>query len=514
MGEKKYTCSSYSQILWSSFIVGGAQGVNYLIALVRTKVVAILLGPSGIGLISLYASAIELVSAVARLGINESGVREVAAAQSSGDSDRLARTVRTLHRACWVTGFLGWLITSALSYPLSVWVFGSSERMWAFVALGATVFFGSISGGQNALIQGLRRIGDLARLSVLAASVSTLIAVILYAWAGEKAIIPVLIISAAVNLGSTWWFARRIQIAPITITWVETFANSKRLVNLGLAFMYGVVLSAAVMLVIRAFIVRETGVEASGIYQAAWGISGMFGGFILGAMGADFYPRLTAVADHNQQVNQLVNEQIEIGILLALPGLLGTIVFAPWLIHLFYSAKFLQSADLLPWLVVGIYGQMITFPLGFIQRAKGKARWIFISQSHLHLLHLGLAISMFFIYGLIGMAWAFAISTYIHGVLTLLIARHLSQFTWSASTITLAMTSTFLIIAAFVAKAFTNELSQLTIGTLFTIAASAVSLRGLASRLGADHRLINLALKLPGGRFACGLRPRSLATSD
>ena len=68
---------SYWQILRSSSIMGGAAGLNYLIALVRVKVVAILLGPTGVGLVSLYTSAIGLLGTVSGLGIGSSAVREV-----------------------------------------------------------------------------------------------------------------------------------------------------------------------------------------------------------------------------------------------------------------------------------------------------------------------------------------------------------------------------------------------------------------------------------------------------
>ena len=37
--------NSYGQILKSSSIIGGAQGINYLIGMVRVKLVAVLLGP-------------------------------------------------------------------------------------------------------------------------------------------------------------------------------------------------------------------------------------------------------------------------------------------------------------------------------------------------------------------------------------------------------------------------------------------------------------------------------------
>ena len=496
---------SYGQILRSSSIIGSAQGINYLLAMVRTKLAALLLGPSGIGLISLYTSATGLVGTMSELGIGSSGVREVAEAHGSRDATRVAETIKTLRRVCWLTGLLGWALAAALSYPLSLWTFASGEQAWVIALLGVTLLLGAISGGQSALLQGTRRIGDLARVGMLGAAISTVIAAGLYVWLGARGVVPALIVTAAVNLGSSWWFARKITVPAVSLTWRETFGYSKRLISLGLAFMYGAVLAAAVGLAIRAMIVRRFGLDANGIYQAAWGISGMFAGYILGAMGADFYPRLTAVAADNGQVNRLVNEQTEIGILLALPGLLGTLAFAPALIHLLFSAKFLAGAELLPWFVVGVFGQVLTWPLGFIQRAKGDPRWIFLSQSHLNLLHLVLAYVLISAFGIRAAAWAFALATYVHGFVVYAIARRLSAFRWHPVVVNLILTAGAFVVCGFAVQALAGGVIGVGLGAVITLATCVVSLRGISSRLGDGHRIVKLAIRFPGGRLVCGV---------
>ena len=90
--------SSYGQILKSSSIVGGAQGASCVIGLLRTKAVAVLLGPAGVGLVGLYVSVIDLVGTFAQFGIDESGVRGVAAAAGTNNVGRLpSRTLRALY---------------------------------------------------------------------------------------------------------------------------------------------------------------------------------------------------------------------------------------------------------------------------------------------------------------------------------------------------------------------------------------------------------------------------------
>lgn len=497
--------SSYGQILRSTSIIGGAQGINFLIGMVRTKLVAILLGPSGVGLVGLYMSATGLVGKIAGLGISSSGVREISEAHTSGDPERMARTLKTLRRACWATGIFGWVLTAALSYPLSQWTFNSHEYAWPIALLGITLLFGSITGGEAALVQGTRRIGDLARLNVLGVLAGTIIAVGLYWWLGKKGIVPVLIVTSAINLGIAWWFARKIQVTPIFLSFSETWKNSKRLVGLGMAFMWSSLLAAAVALAIRVMIVDNLGLEANGIYQAAWGISGMFAGFILGAMGTEFYPRLAAASNDHVAMSRIVNEQIEIGMLLALPGLVVTLFFAPWLMTIFYTTKFLPGAELLPWFVIGVFLQVLVWPMGYITIALGAGKWFAGSETATLLLQILLSILLLKHFGLCGVALAFSLYYLFYMILALAVSFHLIKFRWSNQVVKILLGATFLVGASFAAHLNIPEWGRPASGVLFSISSIIYSLRGLVSRLGQQHRLVLMACRMPYGRLLCGI---------
>ncbi len=483
--------------------MGGAQGLNYIIGMVRMKIVAILLGPSGIGLVGLYVSITGLMSTLAQLGIDQSGVREVAEAEGTKDGQRVAHAVKTLRRVCWLTGLTGWLLTVVLAWPISQWTFGSNTRTWAVAILGSTVFLGAISGGQTAILQGMRRVGDLAKLQVYSAVLTTLFAVGLYMWRGEDAIIPVIIATSSITFSFTWYFSSRIQLDTVSQSWHETMSNSKRLVGLGTAFMYAALLAAIVGLAIRALIVRELGLDASGLYQAAWGLSGMFAGFILGAMGTDFYPRISAVATDNAKVNRLVNEQIEVGVLLAVPGLLGTLALGPMVLHAFYSAKFIPAASLLPWFLLGVFGQVISWPLGMIQMAKGAQGWIYFSRTVGNVTWLSLTYVLIKANGLAGVCWSFAAYVWIQNAVVFCIARKLSNFHWSHSVMQTAGASTILVLSAFAVRWLPSEPVATGLILIATLAASIFSARGLTRRLGFDNKLAAIILKVPGMKWVC-----------
>lgn len=468
--------------------------------MIRGKAVAVLLGPSGMGLVGMYTTALDFVGTIANLGIGSSAVREIAEAAGAEDEIRLGRSIKVLRRTVWATGLLGWALTAAFAWPLSQWIFGSHQYTWALIILGSTLLFSSISAGQTALLQGRRRIADLARLSIVSATVGSLCSVGLYAWLHERGIVPVLLVTGLISLGASWWYARRVDAVSVQLTWLETGAEAKRLIQFGLSFMWCGILVSGTTMAIRSLIVRDFGLDANGIYQAAWSLSGMFAGFILGAMGTDFYPRLTAVANDREKTNRLVNEQMEIGILLALPGLIGTLMFSPLIMRIFFSAKFLEGAQLLPWFVIGVFGRIISWPMGFIMLAKGEGRWFALSETVANALHLLLVIWLIRLTGLWGASLAFAILYFLYSLLVYLISNHLTNFSCSKKVIQLILIGIFLFTTGFLIQHTTQDWTTLIIGLILTFGTSIFTIRGICALLGENHRLIAAICKIPGLR--------------
>ena len=61
---------SYNHILRYTGLFGGVQGLNILVGIMRNKLVAMILGPDGMGLISLFNSTIKLVSDSTNFGVS------------------------------------------------------------------------------------------------------------------------------------------------------------------------------------------------------------------------------------------------------------------------------------------------------------------------------------------------------------------------------------------------------------------------------------------------------------
>jgi enterobacterial common antigen flippase len=423
--------NSYGEILKSSALIGGSQVANIVIGIVRTKAMAVLLGPSGFGLFGVYASIQNLTQNIASMGINTSGVRQIAASAGSGDKDRVAQTAAVLRRTAFVIGLLGAALLLGFSRQVSQISFGNTQQTAAVSLLSLAVFFNLVSGGQTALIQGMRRIADLATINILGAFFGLCTSIPLVYLLGADGVVPSLVAVAAMTILTSWWYSRKIPVERVTVTLSQVRQETSSLLKLGSAFMASSMMTLGVAYFVRVVVLREAGFEAAGLYQSAWTLGGMYVGLILQAMGADFYPRLTASITNHEECNRLVNEQTLVGLLIAGPGVLATLTCAPLVIALLYSAKFGAAVDVLRWICLGATLQVITWPMGFIIIAKGRSALLFAAE--LVWTVVALALSWFCVkrYGLAGAGIAFFGSYIFHWILINPIARRLTGFHWS-----------------------------------------------------------------------------------
>jgi PST family polysaccharide transporter len=431
LAEAPETKSTYGQILKSTALIGGSSVVNLAIGIFRAKTMALILGPSGVGLNGLYGSISNLAEGIAGMGINSSGVRQIAEATGTGDTARIAKTATVLRRISLYLGIGGAVILAAFSPQVSVLTFGDDTQTFAVCLLAVALLFRLVSAGQGALLQGVRRIADVARIGVLSAFFGTLITIPLVYFFKASGVAWSLVGVAGVTLFFSWWYSRDVLTEAIPITTAEVRSEALDLLKLGTAFMVSALLMMGGAYVIRAAILQQLGLEAAGLYQAAWSLGGLYTNFILQAMGSDFYPRLTAVASDDKECNRLVNEQAHVSLLLAGTGIIGTLTFAPLIVDVFYASNFGAAVSILRWICLGAALQVISWPMGFIIVAR-NAKAMFIASDLLWtVVHIGLAWFLMQKYGLDGAGMAFFGAYLFHAVFNYVLVARLSGFQFS-----------------------------------------------------------------------------------
>jgi len=483
--NKKHT---YSQILKSSALIGSSSMLSIIIGIVRTKAMAILLGPSGVGLMGLYGSITELTISIAGMGINSSGVRQIAEAVGSDDTEKVGRTAAVLRRISIFLGGLGAVFLIGFSGVVSTLTFGGDQHAAAVALLSIAVFFNLVSAGQGALIQGMRRISDLAKMGILGSLFGTLISIPVVYFFREKGIVISLILVAATGLLTSWWYSRKIQIQTSVVPASQTGHEAAALLKLGFAFMVSGLLVSGAAYAVRLIVVRKVGFDAAGLYQAAWALGGLYIGFILQAMGADFYPRLTAIVNDNAECNRVVNEQAHISMLLAGPGVIATLTFAPLVIALFYTPKFEDAVEILRWLCLGMTLRVISWPMGYIIVAKRNLQNLFIfCELAWTIVYLGIAWVSVSSFGLKGAGIAFFGAYAFHVLMIYTIVRLLTGFRWSTANIQTSFLFLALITVVFCSFYVLPPLLAMGAGAVAVVLSSVYSLQVMLNLIPPDQ---------------------------
>jgi len=360
-------------------IIGSAQVINIMVSILRMKMLAIYLGPAGIGLLSIYNSLLDMMSTAAGLGMESSAVRQIASVR--GEEQTLSRLRRTLLSALLLQGVLAMVGVLLMRAPIAEWLFGSREFATDVGLIGIAILVLLLGKSQTALLQGMRQIGDLGRVTVLSAlfgTVAGLAAVWLY---GEAGLIWFVVIqpmaTAVIALHYTLRLPKLVASPPNA---AEMWNVWKAMAKLGAAFMLAAMASAVTLLYVRSSIANELGLETAGHFAAAWGLTATYIGLLLMAMGADFYPRLAGVIRDQQITNSLVNDQAQLGLAIGGPLILLMIGMAPWIMGLLYSSEFSGAVGMLQLQMLGNVIKLAAFPIGYMIVAAARSKLFLFTE--------------------------------------------------------------------------------------------------------------------------------------
>jgi O-antigen/teichoic acid export membrane protein len=399
--------SSYRQIMKATSIFGGVQGFQIIIQVIRSKFVAVLLGPTGIGIIGLLTSTIGLIGGLTNFGLGTSAVKDIAASSSTGEQTRIATTAAVLRNLVWFTGILGTIVTLVLSPWLSQLTFGNHNYTLAFIWISITLLFNQLSVGQLVILQGMRRLQYLAKANLAGSVLGLIFTVPLYYIWGIDGIVPGIIGTSLIALLLSWFFAKKVDIEKVKITRKQVMSEGEKMLVMGFMISLSGLSSLGASYLIRIFINNHGGIEQVGLYNAGFAIINTYVGLVFTAMATDYYPRLSAVAHSNQLCRQIINQQAEIALLILSPILIVFLIFINWIVVLLYSSKFIPVNEMLYWAGVGMIFKAASWSVAFIFLAKGSSKYFFWNELISNLYTLGLNIIGYRYMGLTGLGISF-----------------------------------------------------------------------------------------------------------
>jgi enterobacterial common antigen flippase len=368
-------------IVRATAILASGSAVSVAVGLVSAKVWALLVGPTGVGLLGLIHSAIGLGGIVAGMGLGTALVRSGAHALGQNDSTAAAALQRAASRATLVLAGLTAVVFYLLREPLALALLGDSEYAAGVIWLGLAVGLTIVAGVQLSTLNAHHRVSALARAAVLSsvsgAAVSLTVLWILREPGIVYAAVAPALTSAAV---ATWLVRREVPRHTGSISAQEVRAATRSLFRFGVPFTASSLVGTGVQLFLPILVLHLLTAEHVGYYRAAMSLSVGYLGVLLTAMAQDYYPRVSAVAHDAGKLRELVNDQLRLITMIGAPIILLGLAFAPLIITIVYAPSFRPAAPVMEWQMLGNVFKFWSWTMSFVILARCGSSTFFFAE--------------------------------------------------------------------------------------------------------------------------------------
>ncbi len=391
-------------------IFGGVQMVGILCSIVRTKLVALWIGPVGVGLFSLFNQALDMISTATNLGIRQSSVRDISQAteHTDGKEMHISRVITAVRRWSWWLGLAGAVITIALAPVLSSFTFGDTNHIWGFVALSVALLFMALTGGEQAVLQGLSKLKRLAGATMWGTVFGLVLSVPMFYYLGENSVVPSIIAYAAGCLLFAWVFRDKdypkAQLSPR-----RTFYIGKAFVKLGIYMTLGLFVSTLMNYVFNAWLNNVAGTAEVGYYQAGYTLVNKYTGLVLTALGMEYYPRLARVAESRLRLTAFVSQEVTVTMLVMAPIVAVFILLRGAIVWTLYAPGFEVILPFVAWGMIGTVWRALSWCMSFVILAKGDGKMFLATEVASDLIGFGLNVVCYHLWGLTGLGISFMV---------------------------------------------------------------------------------------------------------
>jgi PST family polysaccharide transporter len=417
-------------ILKATVVLGFGSAISALFGLLTAKAAAVYLGPVGVGVLSLVQGLLAVVQLIGGVGLSASIVRFGAPAVANGDQLGIA----AIRRAGWFIALGSSAVIVVLLLllrgPISRSMLGGSGRASDVVIVAAVVTFSIIYVLQMAILNAHHRVMALATVAVTTSALGATMQILLFRQFGIESVPYAVAATAVVQFLVSGVVVRVLLREPgRPVSWSGAAEAVRRLIGFGVPYMASAFAGSGTQFLLPAIILAVFDVPSVGYFRASYAFSATYLGLILVSMAQDYFPRLSAQSDP-VALNATVNQQFRILLLLGGPLVLAAMAFAPTLIRLVYSARFLPAVTILRWQLIGDIFKFQAWVLSFVVLAKAKSSFYLITEVAGGALLIGLILAFVRLFGLPGIGIGYSAAYLSYSLVVFAFVRRTMPFRW------------------------------------------------------------------------------------
>lgn len=402
-------------LLSAVFKTGSASLLSIFFSIITNKIIAVLLGPIGYSIISIFKQLQQMFLGFATFGGKTAIIEGIS---------KKAEMVERQHYQSIVTLTIGCLtmLTTVIVILLSPFLlkiyfseyqsFNISDIKLLIIPIAANMLYFLVSS----ILNGYKEIGRLAILTIVVSLVSAVIVypICMY-YEDSKATVIILFLTIpnliAFMIGIAF-LKQQTKTRLFSFTRLD-LAKSKQY------FLHFIKFSAAMAVVgfllnfyisfIQALISKKIGLEYVGFFMVAWTFSPRYLNILLNSFGTYYLPSLAEEKSILKR-NTLIYDVQKVAILSGMPLIVGMMLFQKDIVSLLYSSEFHPALNMISIMLLGDFLKITSWTLGMNLLANADAKVFMYKEICIQTVFVfGVYLSIAFDYDLTGMGLAYCV---------------------------------------------------------------------------------------------------------
>lgn len=340
--------------------LAGTSVFDFLAGVIRAKINAIILGPTGIGIVNQLSFMSQKMSQFTMLSMSEAVTKQIAENKDKPEiRDLVSASIKS-----YVILVLSFMLFSTavfliFSEKLTAYIFGDLKYIvYFYVGLFSIPIF-ILNSIPFAILKGLKDIKSIsiAKVGIIITNLVVFIPlVLLFKLKGAVIFLPV---SYLINLSFNYFITRKKHLLRLNISFRSLMHVKMKKIFVKELFLFsgfGLIIGSYSIFsefVCRTILIDHLGIKAIGLYRPIIAWSALYVSFLIYSFSTYLFPRF-AETKSNKEATGVLNDAIRLSTLLLYPMLFIAIPYRNLFLKIFYSTEFLEAGKYLPYHFIGV----------------------------------------------------------------------------------------------------------------------------------------------------------------
>lgn len=415
------------RIFRNNFIkISGANGVitiaKTIITIISNKVVATIIGTTGIAMIGQLQNFVSIITIFSNGGFNQGLTKYIA--ENKSEEKTVLEFIGTSFIVTFIITSLTALIILILSKSIAFNIFSNTKYTSIIIVFALTLFFYNLNSLILAIVNGFQLYRQYFKINITTTVVGSILTISLVLLLKEYGALLAIVLSQSVVCLFAYSYIK-------LSFWIKAFSfnyfNKEKLLLL-LKYTTLTVLSAliwpVVSIIIRTYVINNISAQEAGLWQATRNINDFIVNIAIGSFSVYLIPKLSTITDKRLLKAEMVGIY-KIIIPVTLFGFSVIYLLREYIILVLYTQDFLKVSQYLLLQMIGSFFWMCKVPIMNYLLAKGETKIYLINELIFAGLYVMLCILFIPIYKVQGIQLSFAIYNFLYLAANIILIKRL-----------------------------------------------------------------------------------------